>query len=391
MPTADAVVVAAGRSARMAGVDKLEATIGGRPLLAWTVDAIARANAVERVVVVAAPERVAAIRSARWLPAKVVAVVAGGGRRQESVHAGVATLLEHGTSDPRRVLLVHDGARPLVSPALVEAVAMAAAEHGAAIPVVPVGETLKRIVDGQVIETIGRDGLAAAQTPQGVRLDLLLAAWAEQPPDGAATFTDEASLLEACRIAVHAIPGDVTNLKVTLPDDLRRAERGLPRTVRVRTGFGEDGHPFGPGDGLVLGGVTFDGAPRLHGHSDGDVALHALADALLGAAGLGDLGRLFPADERTPRGVSSAGLLEEVARRLDAAGFRVLNVDLTIIGSRPRLGPRLDEIRAEVARLLGLSEEAVAVKASSGNLGGAEGAGRAIAARAVATVEAATS
>jgi 2-C-methyl-D-erythritol 2,4-cyclodiphosphate synthase len=137
---------------------------------------------------------------------------------------------------------------------------------------------------------------------------------------------------------------------------------------------------------LVLGGVEIAGAPRLHGHSDGDVALHAVADALLGAAGLGDLGRLFPADDRTPQGVASGSLLREVVARLDGAGLRAASVDVTIIGARPRLGTRLDAMRAAIAGLLGLEEGAVNVKASSGNLAGDEGAGRSISARAVATV-----
>ena len=252
-------------------------------------------------------------------------------------------------------MLVHDGARPLVSAALVEAVAAAVARHGAAIPVVPVAETLKRVGDGMVHETVDRSVLAAAQTPQGARRSLLLDAWARFPPDGPREFTDEAALLEACTIPVHAIPGEPENLKVTLPDDLRRVEQALA-PAQARTGFGHDSHPFGPGAPLRLGGVEIAGAPKLHGHSDGDVALHAIADALLGAAGLGDLGRLFPADARTPRGIASDALLREVVTRLASAGLRPASVDVTIIGARPRLGARLDAMRAAIASLLGIEE-----------------------------------
>lgn len=152
-------------------------------------------------------------------------------------------------------------------------------------------------------------------------------------------------------------------------------------------GFGHDSHPFGPGNGLQLGGVEIAGAPRLYGHSDGDVALHAVADALLGAGGLGDLGRLFPADARTPKGIASAGMLGEVVARLAANGLRPASVDIVIIGARPRLGSRLEAMRVAIAGLLGIAESAVSVKASTGNLGGDEGAGRAISARVVATVE----
>jgi 2-C-methyl-D-erythritol 4-phosphate cytidylyltransferase/2-C-methyl-D-erythritol 2,4-cyclodiphosphate synthase len=388
-PRADVVVVAAGSSRRMAGEDKLLAPIGGRPLLAWTLRAILAAPCVDRVVLVTSPDRVSAWRAAPWLPARVADVVAGGSTRQRSVAAGVRRLevLDPGGRD--RPVLVHDGARPLVSPALVAAVAAAVARYGAALPVVPVAETLKEVGGGRVLGTVDRTALAAAQTPQGARRGLLLDAWAAFPPDGDREFTDEAALLEACRIPVHAIPGEPANLKVTLPDDLRRVEQALaPEPGRV--GFGHDSHPFGPGTGLRLGGIEIAGAPRLAGHSDGDVVLHAVADALLGAGGLGDLGRLFPADDRTPRGVASESLLREVAARLDAAGLAPASVDVVVIGARPRLGARLDGMRDAIAGVLGLDPAAINVKASSGNLAGDEGAGRSISARAVATLRSAS-
>jgi 2-C-methyl-D-erythritol 4-phosphate cytidylyltransferase/2-C-methyl-D-erythritol 2,4-cyclodiphosphate synthase len=388
-PKADAIVVAAGESRRMGGIDKLNAQVGGRPLLAWTIEAVAASPRVGRIVVVAAAARVAAIRDAAWLPAKVVEVTAGGLRRQESVAAGLAALdgLAGQSAEDDRVVLVHDGARPLVSVALVSAVADAASAHGAAIPVLPVVETLKRVLDGIVVDTVERDGVAAAQTPQGVRRGLLREALAAHPADGPETFTDEAALLAACRIAVHAIPGEPSNLKVTLPQDLRRVELALPGNAPRRIGLGHDRHPFGPGRPLAIGGIEIAGAPRLHGHSDGDVALHAVADALLGAAGLGDLGRLFPADARTPRGVASRELLVDVVARLAAVGLRAVSVDLVIVGARPRLGERLDEIRGRLADLLGLPVASVNVKASTGNLEGMEGAGRGISAQAIALVE----
>jgi 2-C-methyl-D-erythritol 2,4-cyclodiphosphate synthase len=288
---------------------------------------------------------------------------------------------------------VHDGARPLVSPDLVAQVAAAAAEHGAAIPVLAVAETLKRVMDGQIVATVDRTLLAAAQTPQGIRRDVLARAWAEQPPAGPATWTDEAALLEACRINVHAVPGESTNLKVTLPDDLARVEAALvargdlaPTPSAPRVGFGDDGHPFGPGAPLALGGMVFEGAPRLHGHSDGDVALHAVCDALLGAAGLGDLGRLFPADSSTPAGIASREMLSACLERVVAAGYEPVAIDLTLVGARPRLTGRLDAMAASIAGLVGIAADRVNVKASTGNLAGFEGAGRGISARAVAVV-----
>ncbi len=312
-------------------------------------------------------------------------VVAGGQRRQESVAAGVAELERLGADDDR-VVLVHDGARPAIGSQLVAQVIETTAAHGAAIPILPVVETLKRVADGVVAGTVERDGLGAAQTPQGIRLGILRAAYARFPSDGPHEFTDEAGLLEACTIPVHVVPGQADNLKVTLPADLDRAASILG-VDGPRVGYGDDSHPFGPGEPLALGGVEFPGAPRLAGHSDGDVVLHAVADALLGAAGLNDLGRLFPADDRTPRGIASADLLGEVVARVQAAGLRPSHVDVTIIAARPRLGDRLDAIRARVADLLTVRVEQVNIKASTGNLDGFEGAGRGISARAVATLE----
>ncbi len=366
----------------MGGIDKLQVDIGGRSLLAWTLRAFAAVPEVERIVVVTAPERVAEIRDADWLPDRVTAVVAGDARRQGSVAAGVTALGP--TDDDARVLLVHDGARPLVTAATIRGVIDATARHGAAIPILPIAETVKRIDEGLVGATIDREGLGTAQTPQGVQRGLLRDAYARYPPDGPETWTDEASLLEACRIAVHVIPGDPSNLKVTQPADLRRVEAVLvgPRSSRV--GIGQDSHPFGPGTPLALGGIHIDGAARLHGHSDGDAALHAICDALLGAAGLGDLGRLFPAGPATPEGVASSELLTDVARRVAAAGWVVGNVDLTIVAARPRLAAHLDPMRAAIAERLDVDPAVVNVKASTGNLGGDEGAGRSISALAIA-------
>ncbi len=381
----------------MGGRDKLAADLAGRPVLAWSLAAIAASPLVERIALVRSAEQAAGSRPA-WLPAKVVAVVAGGARRQESVAAGIRALeaIESAAHDAdrdgpdsrgadRRVLLVHDGARPLVSRRLVDAVARAAAEHGAAIPVLPVSETLKR-VDGDIVTgTVDRTAAATAQTPQGVRWDVLRDALARVDPDTASELTDEAALLEAAGIAVHAVPGEATNLKITHVDDLALAE-ALAAPGATRSGFGSDGHPFGPGNGLRLGGVEIPGAARLHGHSDGDAALHAIAGALLGAVALGDLGGLHPADARTPRGIASADLLASVREALAAEGWRPAAIDLSIRAGRPRLADHMPGMRQAIAELLGLELSAVSVKASTGNLSGDVGAGRVIEADAFATV-----
>ncbi|MEO7665030.1 MAG: 2-C-methyl-D-erythritol 2,4-cyclodiphosphate synthase, partial [Candidatus Limnocylindrales bacterium] len=293
---ADVIVVAAGGSRRMGGIDKLVAVLGGQPLIVRSVAAVRAAPEVDRIVVVVAPGREAEIEAV--LVGSADAVVAGGDHRGASVEAGLRALeamTPLGGED--RVVLVHDAARPLVPASVVGAVARATARHGAAIPVVPVVDTLRRIDGDRVGATVDRTGLAATQTPQGARAGLLRMAFTAFPPASADRVTDEAALLHACTIPVQPVPGDPVNLKVTVPADLVRAEGILaaaaPAASPLRTGLGTDSHPFGPGDPLRLGGVQIDGAPALHGHSDGDVALHALGDALLGAAGLGDLGRMF--------------------------------------------------------------------------------------------------
>jgi 2-C-methyl-D-erythritol 4-phosphate cytidylyltransferase/2-C-methyl-D-erythritol 2,4-cyclodiphosphate synthase len=386
---ADAIVVAAGASTRMGGTDKLLANIGGRPLLAHTLAALAGAPAVASIVVVTSIDRRRELERGPWLPEDVTIGFADGGeRRQDSVRAGF-DVLERLVPDPEgdRVVLVHDGARPVVPAALIASVVEAAAIHGAAIPVVPVAETLKRVDGERIAETVDRSGLATAQTPQGIRRGLFRTAL-DSSQATAGIWTDEAALLEACRIPVHVVPGDAANLKVTVPADLARATFLLTGSDSTRrTGIGHDAHPFGPGEPLRIGGVEIPGAPRLHGHSDGDVVLHAVADALLGAAGLGDLGRLFPADASTPAGIDSRGLLAAVVTRLADAGWRPAGVDLTIVALRPRLGEYLDAIRVAIADALGLAPDAVSVKASTGNLDGSEGAGRSISTLALATIE----
>jgi 2-C-methyl-D-erythritol 4-phosphate cytidylyltransferase / 2-C-methyl-D-erythritol 2,4-cyclodiphosphate synthase len=391
---ADAIVVAAGASTRMGGTDKLLATIGDRPLLAHAIDALATSPAIGSIVVVTTTERRRALEEGAWVAGAGddrITFVTGGERRQDSVRAGFLAL-ESAAPDPAgtRVVLVHDGARPFVPSALVDAVMAATERYGAAIPVQPVSETLKRVVDDRVGATVDRSGLATAQTPQGVRRSLLREALASDvAADG--TWTDEAALLEACRIPVHVVPGEPANLKVTVPADLDRAATLLGSTPsRTRSGIGHDRHPFGPGEPLRLGGIELSGAPRLYGHSDGDVALHAVADALLGAAGLGDLGRMFPAGPSTPAGVPSSDLLSAVVERLAEAGWRPVTVDLTIVAARPRLVAHLDPMRDALATQLRIGRDRVNVKASTGNLGGEDGAGRSISALALATIEAAT-
>jgi 2-C-methyl-D-erythritol 4-phosphate cytidylyltransferase/2-C-methyl-D-erythritol 2,4-cyclodiphosphate synthase len=374
---ADALIVAAGSSRRMGGLDKLLVDLGGRPSLAWSIAAMRATPAVARVILVVAPDREAELGAVPGIGDAVDTVVTGGPRRQDSVAHGVA-------AGDAEVVLVHDGARPFASPALVERVATAARRDGAAIPVVPVVDSLKRLdADGRP-HAVSRDGLLRAQTPQGVRRELLSRALAvaDSPADG---FGDEAELLAAAGIAVTTVEGEERNLKLTQPGDvpLAQALAGIaPRAVRYASAT--DVHPFGPDDGLRLGGITIPEAPRLAGHSDGDAGLHAVADAILAAAAMPDLGRRFPAGDPATRGIDSSELLRAIVTDLAAAGWAVDSVDLSITGARPRLGGRrLDAMRAAIADAIGVPLAAVSVKASTGNLGGDEGAGRSISASAL--------
>ncbi len=343
---ADAVVVAAGSSRRMGGQDKLELTVAGRPILRWTVEALA-APEIDRVIVVTAADRVDDLRSAAWLAELDVHVVPGGRRRQDSVAAGVRAA-------GAGIVLVHDAARPFVSPALVSRVVEGAQRHGAAIPALPVVDALKRVEGELITASAERSGLYRAQTPQGARRALLLAA-VEAHAGGDDDIQDEADLLARDGVPVAIVPGEASNIKVTLPEDLALARRLAGEASGARVALGTDSHPFGPGDGLRLGGLLIDGAPRLHGHSDGDVVLHALCDALLAVSGGGDLGRLFPSGERHTRGVDSRELVREVMRLVREAGLAPVSADVTILGARPRLGgQRLDDMAAGIAGLVGL-------------------------------------
>lgn len=384
---ADAVVVAAGSSRRMGGADKLAALVAGRSVLRWAVESLAAAPEIAEVIVVASADREAALREADWLRRLGARVVRGGRRRQDSVAAGVRAA--HAD-----IVLVHDAARPFVSPALITRVVEGAQRHGAVIPALAVTDAIKRLEGDRISGAADRSGLARAQTPQAARRDLLLAA-VEAHAEGPDDLPDEAELLARHGVVVHVVEGEATNIKVTLPEDLTLARRLAGRDSaqdanqhdRLRVALGADSHPFGPGDGLRLGGLRIDGAPRLHGHSDGDVLLHALCDGLLAAAGQGDLGRLFPSGAPATRGVDSRALVTEVMARLAEAGLAVDSLDATIRGARPHLGGRrLDAMAAAMAALTGAPPGRVSVKAMTGNLAGDEGAGRAISATCLVTL-----
>ncbi len=398
-PAVDVVVVAAGSGLRMGGVEKGLLPISGRPALSWSLDAFAADPRVQRIALVVGAEQLVAYATLEWLPERVVTVVPGGATRAASVLAGIAALVD-APGVAGDVLLVHDAARPLLDAATLDRVIVAANVYGAAIPVIPIADTLKRVAVGEPRRsggTVDRTALVAAQTPQGVAARHL-AALSEALRTASEESTDEASLLEGLGVEVRLVDGDPRLRKITIPSDIAllsalasaqqehapsAAARALEARITaagssLRVGWGDDAHPVGSAGTLILGGETFPGSPALVGHSDGDVVFHAVADALLGAARLGDLGRLFPADGRTPQGVASGELLAEARRRASEAGLTPLWIDLTVTAKAPRLAERLDAMGASIAAALGLSAEVVSVKASTGNLIGDEGAGRAI-------------
>lgn len=388
------VLVAAGRGRRM-GADKLWIELYGRAVWRWSLDALLAVPGMGPVAVVAPADGVARFQDA--LPGAAhdrCVVVAGGEARADSVRAGLEALSDSGVSTDT-VVLVHDAARPAASTELMERVAGAVAGD-AAIPVLPVADTLKRVTDGRADQTVDRDGLGAAQTPQAASLGILVAAL-----DAARARswepTDEAAAMAAIGVPVHAVAGDPANRKLTEWTDvdvLRGALRSRVAPLdelsavtdeRGRVGIGVDAHRLEAGRPMYLGGLVFPDEPAgLVGHSDGDVALHAVIDALLGAAGLGDIGLVFPATDAT-RDADSGDLLREVGEQVRAAGWEPRAVDLAIAAARPAIAPRVTEMATRVGELVGLPREAVTLRGTTTDgLGfpGAEG----IAAWAVAVV-----
>ena len=380
-----AVVVAAGRGERLGAPEKVLLPLAGRAMLTWSLRALEQAETIGSVVVVAGSHTMEPVgqlvRDGGF--AKVQAIVAGGERRQDSVAAGLAALPE-GTE----IVVIHDGARPLAEPELFDRCAAAAVECGAAIAATPVSDTLKRVAEGAIAGTIDRAGLWAAQTPQAFRLESLRRVLAASSGE---TVTDEAGLCETAGVPVSVVPASPANLKVTHAEDipvadaLLRARHGSRLTAGpARTGIGYDAHRFASGRRLVLGGVEIAHDRGLEGHSDADVLLHAIADALLGAAALGDIGQHFPPSDERFRDADSQVLLREVVRLVQEAGWAPGNVDATLLAEAPRIGPHVPLMRERIAACLGLSPDAVGVKATTNEGMGSIGRGEGIAALATA-------
>ena len=392
-----AILVAAGRSSRM-GSDKLWADLWGRPTWRWSLDTLLADPGVVRIAIAVPPDAVDRYRESLPEGRERCLVIPGGDARADSVIAGIWALTNAGHDD-ETLVLVHDAARPAVTLELVRAVAAAAAKiDGAVIPVVPVTDSLKRIGSERVIGPLDRDEVVAAQTPQAARLSALRAAIEESHAWGR-PITDDAGALAAAGTPVHVVPGDPVNRKLTEPSDLvalravlasratGEVEASRNREGGARVGIGFDAHRLVEGRPMRLAGVTFASEPRgPEGHSDGDAALHALADALLGAAAAGDIGSRYPPDDPQWAGADSATFVTESVERLKAAGWRPASVDLAIAVASPAIAPRRDEIVGRIAELVGVPRDSVSVKGTtSDGLGfaGVDG----VAAWAIATVE----
>jgi 2-C-methyl-D-erythritol 4-phosphate cytidylyltransferase/2-C-methyl-D-erythritol 2,4-cyclodiphosphate synthase len=385
-------ILAAGGSGTRAGVAKQWLALGGESVLLRSARALAACDLVDEIVAVVPPGdegRALATLAALRKPSRAVV---GGAARADSVRNGLAAL------PGCAVVLVHDAARPFATPELARAVALAAAREGAALAAVPATDTVKvakplspsvpspergegeGVLASLVAHTIDRRSVWLAQTPQAFRADVLARAF-DAAGAAAADATDECALVERLGLPVALVPGEPGNFKITTADDVARARVRLEAPFAV--GVGYDVHAFAPGRRLVLGGVEFEGDGLL-GHSDADICAHAIGDAILGAAALGDLGRHFPDTDAQWKGVSSLALLREIARKAAEAGWRVANCDVTLAARRPRIAPRAEEMRARLAEALGVAPAQVNVKGTTGERLGFVGRGEGAAAHAVA-------
>lgn len=381
-----AIIAAAGLGRRLgASVPKQLLEIGGKTMLQRTVEAFVQHPRVQDVIVVL-PAGLAAAPPAWLAEAAAVLVVAGGERRQDSV-ANACDHVPAGTE----VVLVHDAARPFVSAALIGRAIDAAAEHGAAVVAVGVSDTVKRVRisggDRVVVRTIPREEVFLAQTPQAFRLDVLRKAVALGRSGVEAT--DEGALAEEAGHEVYVIDGDAENVKITTEADLSAARHVVhAATASWSAGTGYDLHRLVEGRPLILGGVTIPAERGALGHSDADVLCHAVTDAILGAAALGDIGRHFPDTDAAWKDASSLELLRRAASMVREAGRQIVNVDVVVVLERPKIAPFVDRIRHTLAGALELSVERISVKGKTNEGVDAVGRGEAIAAHAVALVTA---
>jgi 2-C-methyl-D-erythritol 4-phosphate cytidylyltransferase / 2-C-methyl-D-erythritol 2,4-cyclodiphosphate synthase len=379
-----AVVVAAGQGVRAGGdLPKQFRRIAGETLLRRTLSRFIETPTVSFVQPVIRPEDADLVR-AETAGLNVLPPVFGGATRQASVRAGLEALL----SRKPDIVLVHDAARPFASADLIVRAIVAAEKTGAAIPGLPVTDTIKRVDNSGIVETtVDRALLRLVQTPQAFAFPALIAAHRRAAEQGREDFTDDAALAEWAGMKVSVFPGEAGNIKFTTPEDFVRAEAIQSAALGdVRTGSGMDVHAFGAGDHVTLGGIRIPHNQALTGHSDADVVLHALTDAILGALADGDIGAHFPPSDQQWRGASSDRFLVFAVDRVRARRGRIAHLDLTIVCEAPRISEHRDRMRANIAKLAGIDIDRVAVKATTSEKLGFTGRGEGIVAYATATV-----
>jgi 2-C-methyl-D-erythritol 4-phosphate cytidylyltransferase / 2-C-methyl-D-erythritol 2,4-cyclodiphosphate synthase len=380
MSSCIALVVAAGRGTRLgAPLPKQYLPLGGVPVLRHGLRTLLAHPAIASVRVIIHPDDRAHYDAAAG-GLDLMAPVDGGAQRQDSVRNGLESL----AGEAPDLVLIHDGARPFLDHGVVDRVLAGLESHQGAIAALPVQDTVKRGNGVRIVATIDRSALWRAQTPQGFHYRPILDA---HRAAAGAELSDDAAVAERAGIAVALVEGSEDNFKVTTMDDLARAERHLAaRNGDIRTGQGFDVHVFGPGDHVWLCGVAVPHAQGLVGHSDADVGLHALTDAMLGAIGAGDIGMHFPPSEPQWRGAPSHRFLRHAAGLVAAAGGSIAHVDVTIICERPQVGPHRAAMTARIAEILALAPTRVNVKATTTEGLGFTGRGEGIAAQAVATI-----
>ncbi len=372
-PRFAALLLAAGSGSRFgAETAKQFLSIAGQPVLRHAAQALLAEGALLQPV--GDPTAIAnALAGLDFLPP-----VAGGAARQDSVRAGLEALLPHAPE----IVLVHDGARPLIPAGTIAALLQALHRHPGAIPAVPVADTLKRGQDGSIAATVPRENLFRAQTPQAFHFPLLLALHRAAGPGA----TDDAAILEAAGHSVALVAGSEDNIKLTYQEDFVRLDRILAATLLPRVGTGFDVHVLAAGRKLILCGIELPHDQGLTGHSDADVGIHALCDAIYGALAEGDIGRHFPPSDNAYKDADSARFLRHAAARIAARGGRLANADVTLICERPKITPHAPAMIARLADLLGVEPSRISVKATTSERLGFTGRMEGIAAQAVATI-----
>ncbi|WP_116653773.1 bifunctional 2-C-methyl-D-erythritol 4-phosphate cytidylyltransferase/2-C-methyl-D-erythritol 2,4-cyclodiphosphate synthase [Pelagibacterium sediminicola] len=387
-PRIAVVVVAGGKGERAAGADtvpKQYRPLAGQPVLARTLSGFLAQDRIERVLPVIGADHASQYASLGLAHPRLMPPVTGGGTRQSSTLAGLDAL----ASDPPDIVLIHDGARPFIEPDVIANVIAALDDADGALPVTLVTDTIKRSLDGKTVGgTEDRTQLFAAQTPQGFRFGAIYDAH-RRAIAYSDSFTDDAAIAEWAHLRVALAEGSTRNIKITLAQDFARAERMIEgeTPMETRTGLGYDVHAFEDGDHVILGNIKIPHTARLKGHSDADVVLHALSDALYGALADGDIGKHFPPSDMQWKGADSSIFLEHAAGLVHQRGGRIVHLDTTIVCEHPRIGPHVESMRTRIAEIVSISPSRVAVKATTSERLGFIGREEGIAAHAIATIE----